>query len=76
MAARKQCSTAQLALAWLLTKGAFPIPGTTKAERAVENAKASAVELSAADVAELEGLVDEAQGDRYAGKWGQYEARL
>ena len=43
---------------------------------AVENAKASAVELSAADVAELESLVDEAEGDRYEGRWGQFEARM
>ena len=76
VAERKKCSTAQLALAWLLSKGAYPIPGTTHAARAVENAQAAAVELSAADVAELEALVPEAEGDRYAGKWGQYETRV
>ena len=75
VAARTQCSTAQLALAWLLTKGAFPIPGTTHAERAVENVKSGAVALSEEDVKELESLVSEAEGDRYAGKWGQYETR-
>ena len=75
VAARKGCSAAQLALAWLLAKGAFPIPGTTHAERAVENVKSGAVALSEEDVKELESLVSEAEGDRYAGKWGQYETR-
>jgi len=76
VAERKQCTSAQLALAWLLSKGAFPIPGSTKAARAVENARACDVALAAEDVAELEALVTEADGDRYAGKWGQYEARV
>jgi hypothetical protein len=29
-----------------------------------------------ADEAQLEALVPEAEGDRYAGKWGQYETRV
>lgn len=76
VADRKGCSTAQLALAYLLSKGAFPIPGTTKAARAVENLRAADIALAAADVAELEALVPEAGGDRYEGGWGQFEKRM
>jgi aryl-alcohol dehydrogenase-like predicted oxidoreductase len=78
IAARKGCTTAQLSLAWLLAKGddIFPIPGTKSAARAVENAGASAVVLSADDVAELEAAVCEAAGDRYEGKHGQFDARV
>jgi aryl-alcohol dehydrogenase-like predicted oxidoreductase len=78
IAARKACTPAQLALAWLLAKSdiVFPIPGTKSAVRAIENARAADVALTAADVAELEALVPEGEGDRYEGKWGQFEARL
>jgi aryl-alcohol dehydrogenase-like predicted oxidoreductase len=42
-------SPAQLALAWLLHQGkdVFPIPGTRRVQRVEENAKATAVQLSA-----------------------------
>jgi aryl-alcohol dehydrogenase-like predicted oxidoreductase len=76
VADRKGCSTAQLALAWLLSKGAFPIPGTTKAARALENLRAADVKLTPEEVAELEALVPEAAGDRYEGGWGQFEKRM
>lgn len=41
------CTTAQLALAWLLRQGddVFPIPGTRKAERIDENLKAADIAL-------------------------------
>ena len=69
LAARKGCTPAQLALAWLLARGddVVPIPGTTQAARLEENAGAAFVGLSAADLAQLADAVppDAAAGDRY-----------
>jgi aryl-alcohol dehydrogenase-like predicted oxidoreductase len=69
IAAEKEVTPAQLALAWVLAQGhdVVPIPGTTKPERIDENLAALAVELSADDLRRL----DEAAppgitvGDRY-----------
>jgi aryl-alcohol dehydrogenase-like predicted oxidoreductase len=65
----KQCSPAQLALAWLLAQGdhIVPIPGTKKRERLAENLGAAAVELSAGDLARLDELAPAgaAAGARY-----------
>lgn len=56
IAARKEASPAQIALAWLLAQKPWivPIPGTTKALRLKENMGAVAVELSAADLQEID----------------------
>ncbi|WP_174556200.1 aldo/keto reductase [Nocardia pseudobrasiliensis] len=67
-AAGLDISAGQLALAWLLARGSdvVPIPGTRRAVRIRENAAAAAVELSAAQLAELERIVpsDGWAGDR------------
>lgn len=49
---------AQVALAWLLTKGrhVVPVPGTKKERWAAENAAAADLVLSGADLAEIEAL--------------------
>lgn len=69
LADEKQCSPAQLALAWLLAQGEHivPIPGTKKRERLDENLGAAAVELSAEDLARLDELAPAgaAAGARY-----------
>lgn len=69
VAVRKGCTPAQVALAWVLSRGddVVPIPGTTKMARIEENAGACGVGLSAADVAELETAIppDSAAGERY-----------
>lgn len=56
MAARKQATPAQIALAWLLAQKPWivPIPGTTKLSRFEENIAAVNVELTASDLQELE----------------------
>ena len=56
-AARKQATPAQIALAWLLAQKPWiaPIPGTTKLHRLDENLGAAALELSAADLREIDG---------------------
>jgi aryl-alcohol dehydrogenase-like predicted oxidoreductase len=67
LAAEKGCTPAQLALAWLLAQGRdiVPIPGSTKAERVVENAGALDVSLGPGDLAALETLAPTVAGDRY-----------
>jgi aryl-alcohol dehydrogenase-like predicted oxidoreductase len=56
VAARKGATPAQLALAWLLAQKPWvaPIPGTTKLHRLEENLGAINVELTAADLQEID----------------------
>ncbi|CAK0767704.1 pyridoxine 4-dehydrogenase [uncultured Gammaproteobacteria bacterium] len=56
IAKRKQATTAQIALAWLLAQKPWivPIPGTTKLARLDENIGAAAVELTPDDLTEIE----------------------
>jgi aryl-alcohol dehydrogenase-like predicted oxidoreductase len=60
---------AQVALAWVLAKGehVVPIPGTKSPQRVEENAAATDLELSAAQVAELDEAIsrDSVRGARY-----------
>ena len=69
IAARKQVSSAQLALAWLLARKPWivPIPGTTKLQRLVENIGAAALELGPDDIREIEKVASTivVQGERY-----------
>ncbi len=68
MAAEREVTLAQLALAWLLAQGddVVPIPGTRRATRLAENAGAADVVLSADDLDRLEAAVPRAawSGDR------------
>jgi aryl-alcohol dehydrogenase-like predicted oxidoreductase len=70
IAARKQVSAAQLALAWLLAQKPWivPIPGTTKLQRLEENAGAASIVLSAEDLKEIDAevLSVSVQGARYS----------
>lgn len=69
MAADKEVTPAQLALAWVLHQGddIVPIPGTTRPEHLEDNVAAAAVELSDADLEHLDEIapMDVAAGDRY-----------
>jgi aryl-alcohol dehydrogenase-like predicted oxidoreductase len=69
IAAQKGVTNAQIALAWLLAQKPWivPIPGTTKLHRLKENLGAAAVELTAADLDQIERAlaVIEVQGARY-----------
>jgi len=71
IAADKGITPAQLALAWVLAQKPWiaPIPGTTKLHRLEENIAAASVEMSAADLAEIEQAISgiEIKGDRYSG---------
>ena len=69
MATAKDCTPAQLALAWLLHQGddVVPIPGTKRRARLEDNLGALEVSLSAQDLARLDELapVGVAAGQRY-----------
>ena len=69
MARGRACSTAQLALAWLLAKGQdiVPIPGTKRRRYLGENVAAADIALSARDVAALDEAfpIGVAAGTRY-----------
>ena len=66
MAAVREATPAQIALAWLLAKGndVVPIPGTKRRRYLEENVGATTLVLSAAELAELDAL-GTAAGPRY-----------
>ena len=69
LAQQKNCTPAQLALAWILAqdKSFVPIPGTKKVQRLEENAGALDVQLSNTDLAHINEIfpLDVAAGLRY-----------
>ncbi|MEI7662510.1 MAG: aldo/keto reductase [Bacteroidota bacterium] len=76
VAQRRNATAAQIALAWLLAQKPWivPIPGTTRLNRLEENLGATAVELSADDLLEINTASSAmmVQGNRYsegASKW-------
>ncbi|SFQ12637.1 aldo/keto reductase [Salibacterium halotolerans] len=69
MAMQKGCTTAQLALAWLLAQGdqIVPIPGTKRLERVKENLEATQIPLTNEDLEEIERISPKgaASGSRF-----------
>ncbi|QOX80470.1 aldo/keto reductase [Trichlorobacter lovleyi] len=69
IAAQKQATPAQIALAWLLAQRPWivPIPGITRLERLEENIAAVAIELTGNDLAEINRAAAQItlQGGRY-----------
>jgi len=69
LAAQKNCTAAQLALAWVLAQGEFifPIPGTKRMKYLDENIGALDVQLSQKDLDEIESIAPKgaAAGPRY-----------
>ena len=69
LAAEKNCTPGQLALAWVLAQGddIVPIPGTTTVEHLEQNVAALEVELTAGDLSDLEAVFPKgaAAGERY-----------
>jgi aryl-alcohol dehydrogenase-like predicted oxidoreductase len=70
LAAGKNCTAAQLALAWILNQGEdiIPIPGTKRRKYLEENAGAVDIDLSAADKQQIEDLLAKYPntGNRYS----------
>lgn len=69
VAARKDATAAQIALAWLLAQKPWivPIPGTRTPQRLTENLRAADLRLTAEDLAEIDAAAQkiQVQGDRY-----------
>jgi aryl-alcohol dehydrogenase-like predicted oxidoreductase len=69
IAKEKNCTSAQLALAWLVAQGEdiIPIPGTKRRERLEENLRALEIELSGDDLRRLDEAAPRgfAAGTRY-----------
>jgi aryl-alcohol dehydrogenase-like predicted oxidoreductase len=69
MAERKKATPAQIALAWLLAQKPWivPIPGTTKLHRLEENIGAAEIELTSADLREIDAAASKitVEGARY-----------
>ncbi|MGC8486084.1 MAG: aldo/keto reductase [Candidatus Baltobacteraceae bacterium] len=70
LAKAKECTPAQLALAWVLAQGddVVPIPGTKRTARLEENVGSLQIELTAADIEAIESAfpLDAVAGERYA----------
>jgi len=70
IAAEKEATPAQVALAWLLAQKPWivPIPGTTKRHRLEENIGATAIELTPEDLNQIEQAASQikVQGARYS----------
>ncbi|MEG4022634.1 aldo/keto reductase [Microcoleus sp. S13C4] len=79
IAERKQATPAQIALAWLLAQKPWivPIPGTTKLHRLDENIGAVSVELTPADLRDIDDAAAKitVQGARYPEKLEQMTGR-
>ncbi len=79
IAAKKQATPAQIALAWLLAQKPWfvPIPGTTKLHRLEENLGAADVEVTSEDLREVDDAAAAitVQGARYPEKLEQITGR-
>jgi aryl-alcohol dehydrogenase-like predicted oxidoreductase len=79
IAARKEATPAQIALAWLLAQKPWivPIPGTTKLHRLDENNGAVDIELTPEDLREIDSAASKitVQGDRYPEKLEELTGR-
>src|SRR5580765_6997103 len=67
LAKQKGCTPAQLAIAWLLSRGndIVPIPGSTRPERVEENAASATIALTPDEIASLDAVGSAVAGDRY-----------
>ncbi|SMP19137.1 aldo/keto reductase [Chryseobacterium profundimaris] len=57
MANEKGITPSQLALAWIISKGIIPIPGTKRRKYLEQNIEAASIQLSESDIEKLESIV-------------------
>lgn len=57
MAKEKGITSSQLALAWIISKGIVPIPGTKRRKYLEQNIEAASIQLSESDIEKLESIV-------------------
>ncbi|MGW1638335.1 aldo/keto reductase [Streptomyces lavendulae] len=71
LAEAKEVTPSQLALAWVLRRGAVPIPGTKRRGYLEENIAATDVTITDEDIAAIEAVAPRgiASGDRYAAEY-------
>jgi aryl-alcohol dehydrogenase-like predicted oxidoreductase len=78
VAKQKECSMAQLAIAWVLAqnKNIIPIPGTKRVKYLNDNVKALDIRLSQDELAKLNNLfpIGCAKGDKYPDTYAPYES--
>lgn len=67
LAEQKEINTIQLALAWVISKGFVPIPGTKRRKYAAQNIEATNIILTAEELKKLESIIPlgTITGDRY-----------
>ena len=69
LAQTHDCTTAQVAIAWLLAQGSdiIPIPGTRSTKRADENAASALIHLTGKEIQNIRDLIErtEVPGARY-----------
>jgi len=67
LAESKNITAVQLAIAWIISKGFVPIPGTKRRKYVEENIAAASITLTAGELAQLETIVPLglSTGDRY-----------
>nr|WP_314498286.1 aldo/keto reductase [uncultured Chryseobacterium sp.] len=57
LAREKNITSSQLALAWIISKGIVPIPGTKRRKYVEQNIEAGTIELTETELAKLESIV-------------------
>nr|WP_232520460.1 aldo/keto reductase [Chryseobacterium taihuense] len=57
MAKEKDITSSQLALAWIISKGIIPIPGTKRRKYLEQNIEATNIQLSESDLQKLESII-------------------
>ncbi len=57
MAKAKNITSSQLALAWIISKGILPIPGTKRRKYLEQNIEAASIQLSKSELQQLESIV-------------------
>lgn len=67
IAKRKGVTTAQVAIGWVCSQGAIPIPGSKNEQRVIENCNAAS--LTDGELAEIQEILDTLPvgGERYGG---------
>ncbi|KFA81644.1 hypothetical protein S40288_09177 [Stachybotrys chartarum IBT 40288] len=67
LAARKNCTLTQVALAWVAAQGMIAIPGTTKPKRLEENFASRDIELTEEEKKEMQKIIEASKpsGNRY-----------
>lgn len=67
MAAQKDITPSQLAIAWVVAKGHLPIPGTKRVKYVEQNMEAASIALSDSELQQLESIIPfgTTTGDRY-----------